>query len=48
MARAFYCAGLRRELDGRQDQAREFYERAVKASKDVSWYRFLAARRMKE
>ncbi|MHC5055300.1 MAG: protein kinase domain-containing protein [Planctomycetota bacterium] len=47
-ARAFYCAGLRHELDGRADQARDFFKRAAEAAKDVSWYRLLATRRMQE
>jgi len=47
-ARAFYCAGLRRELDGRPDQARALFKRAAEAARNVSWYRLLATRRMKE
>jgi tetratricopeptide (TPR) repeat protein len=47
-ARAFYCAGLRRELDGRTDQAHAFYKRAAEAARNVSWYRLLATRRMQE
>ncbi len=47
-ARAFYCAGLRRELDGRTDQARAFFKRSAEAARNVSWYRLLATRRMQE
>ena len=47
-ARAFYCAGLRLELDGRTDQARAFFKRSAEAARGVSWYRLLAARRMQE
>jgi len=47
-ARAFYCAGLRRELDGRADQARAFFKRSAEVARNVSWYRVLATRRMQE
>ena len=47
-SRAFYCAGLRRELDGLPDQARVMFKRAAEAARTVSWYRVLATRRMKE
>jgi tetratricopeptide (TPR) repeat protein len=47
-ARAFYCAGLRLELDGRADQARAFFKRAEEEAKNVSWYRLLAKRRMQD
>jgi tetratricopeptide (TPR) repeat protein len=46
VARAYYCAALRREMAGELDGARELHKQAVAAAGDSSWYGALAQKRM--
>jgi tetratricopeptide (TPR) repeat protein len=46
VARAYYCAALRRELSGEAEAARLLLTKAIQAAGQVSWYGFLARQRM--
>jgi hypothetical protein len=45
-ARALYCAALRQELADRPVQARDLHGRAKERASGISWYRFLAQKRI--
>lgn len=45
-SRALYCAALRSELAGDLARAEKLLNEAIEASKEISWYRFLARLRL--
>ena len=46
VARAYYCAALKRELSGETEAAKALLRKCVEAAGTSSWYRFLATQRL--
>jgi len=46
VARAYYCAALKRELTGETEAAKALLRKCVEAAGTSSWYRFLAQQRL--